>query len=67
MLCACKWISSNKPANAGVVIPGTQVVEPGIRIVLLAGVEIVVFSGSGLSQQVAEGITGLSHRVHSGG
>lgn len=49
-------ISAHEPAGLGVVVSGAQIVQPEIRVVLLAAIQVVVGCGARVADLIAEGI-----------
>jgi hypothetical protein len=61
-----KGVFLHKPCGDRVVHPGVQVIEAGLKIVLVAGVEDIVVDGSGLVQDVAECVVVIGGGYHAG-
>jgi DNA topoisomerase VI subunit B len=52
-------IHRQKPPNPVIIIPSTQIIEPGIGIKLLPGIQVAVLRASRLVDEQTKGIIGI--------
>ena len=55
-------IHRQEPADGLVVVPGPQVVESDVRIILLARVQIIILRGTGAVEEITESVIGVCVR-----